>query len=151
MSGNESTDAGPASEIERLRAENAHMALSSRESLPRRCAFPSHSNNDNAAPKPETNAPGVAALVAGSESEIIIAELTGAPIRKLNRERMLVTGDNLCNRFGQQLWTVEAFHPKGVRVTQWPQGGVANYTWEALYGFYERVPANDPALQNRQR
>ncbi len=91
---------------------------------------------------------GRCALAHGSPSEIIIAELTGRPIRKLNRERMLQTGDSLCNKFGQQLWTVEAFHPRGVRVTQWPYGGVANYTWEALYGFYELVPANDPSLAN---
>lgn len=95
----------------------------------------------------EMRAP-VFAVTPGSASEIIIAELTGKPIRKLNRERMLQTGDNLCNKFGQQLWTVEAFHPKGVRVTQWPHGGVADYTWENLYGFYERVPPGDPALQN---
>ncbi len=91
---------------------------------------------------------GSLSVIAGSASEIIIAELTGKPIRKLNRARILQTGDNLCNRFGQQLWTVEAFHPRGVRVTQWPLGTVADYTWEALYDFYERVPANNPASQN---
>jgi hypothetical protein len=83
-------------------------------------------------------------------SEIIIAELTGKPIRKLSRERLLQTGDKLSNKFGQELWTLEAFHPKGARVTQWPHGAVADYTWEALYGFYERVPPGDPALQNAE-
>lgn len=95
---------------------------------------------------PDSVPPADLSVAAGSTSEIIIAELTGKPIRKLNRARMLQTGDTLCNKFGQQLWTVEAFHPKGVRVTQWPQGGVRDYTWEALYGFYERVTPGDPAL-----
>lgn len=79
-------------------------------------------------------------LATGSASEIIIAELTGKPIRKLNRERLLKTGDMLSNRFGQQLWTVEAFHPKCVRVSEWPIGSIRDYTWEQVYTFYERVP-----------
>lgn len=103
-------------------------------------------NETSVEASPEQQAqPGALGLATGSASEVIIAELTGLPIRKLNRERMLQTGDRLSNKFGQELWTVEAFHPKGVRVRQWPMGNLADYTWEALYGFYERVPA---ALQN---
>ena len=84
--------------------------------------------------------PATLAVTPGSASEVFIAELTGKPIRKLHRERLLVTGDRLCNKYGQELWTLEAFHPKGARVTQWPLGNVADYTWEQLYGFYERLP-----------
>lgn len=79
-----------------------------------------------------------------SKTEIIIAELTGLPIRKVNPENMIQSGHNLCNRFGQRLWTIEAFHEKGIRVRQWPNGTLHDYTWLVLYAdFYERVPDNE--------
>jgi hypothetical protein len=90
------------------------------------------------------------ASVASSVSEIIIAELTGVPLRLVNRQRLLRTGDRLSNKFGQELWSVEAFHPKGVRVVNHgPYGTASDLTWEAVYAFYERVPADDPALKDR--
>lgn len=85
----------------------------------------------------------------GSASEIVIASLTGKPLRKLSRQRLLKTGDKLSNIHGQELWEVVACHPLAVRVMEWPHGVDCDYTWEALYrGFYERVPADDPTLQN---
>lgn len=79
-------------------------------------------------------------------SKIITAELTGIPIRQLSRNRLLRTGDRLCNKHGQELWSVEAFNPQGVQVMNHMTAREKNYTWEALYGFYERVSPNDPEL-----
>lgn len=79
--------------------------------------------------------------------EIIIAELTGLPIRRLNRDRLLKSGERICNKFGQELWTLEGFHPKGVRLIKWPHNVLCDYTWETLYKYYERVPADEkPAI-----
>lgn len=87
-------------------------------------------------------------LAEGSASDIFAAELSGKLIRPLRRNRMLQTGERLCNRFGQELWMLESFGPQGARVSQWPYGGAQDIPWESLYAFFERVPDDDPALPN---
>lgn len=77
-----------------------------------------------------------------AEPEIIFG-FGGRALRQINPNRLFKTGDHLVNRAGQELWEVLAFHPKGVRVIQWPHGNPVDWTWETVYSFYERVPQQD--------
>lgn len=75
--------------------------------------------------------------------ETITAELTGKPIRRLLRNRLLQTGQKLCNKFGQELWTIVAFCPHGARLHEWPTDRHSDLTWTAVYEMYEAVPSGE--------
>lgn len=76
------------------------------------------------------------------EPEIIIG-FGGRALRLINQNRLLKTGDQLYNKHGQGLWEAVGFHPKGVRVIQWPHGAPADWAWSDVYRFYERAPEKD--------
>jgi len=82
--------------------------------------------SEETTPEPESN-------------ESFVAELSGKRIRRISPDRLLKSGDKLINRYGQELWECVAFHPKGVRVTQWPHGNLADWSWENVHKFYERA------------
>lgn len=77
-------------------------------------------------PEPESNEP-------------FVAELSGKRIRRIGPDRLLMTGVKLSNVHGQELWECVAFNSRGVRVTQWPHGNLADWSWEQVQKFYERA------------
>lgn len=76
------------------------------------------------------------------ETEIVYG-FGGRALRRINPKRLFRTGDSLVNVHGQALWEVASFNPNGVRVIAWPHGTTSDWTWEAVLGFYERVPEKD--------
>lgn len=106
-------------------------------------------NSDKVTAATQGREPRSCAEAAGSALPETCVDFHGRPLRRVDRKRLLKTGEYVANMHGQFLWELMGFSHEGVRIGDGIHGTLSDYTWERFYlHFYEHAPVKKADEQN---